>query len=373
MSESGRVGLVLAAFFAASAVSTAYLPLWFTDQGLRADQVGFILGLSALLRVATVPIGGWAADRLGRRDRMMLWAALLATASACALPALGGVAALLAAMALLGTCTSLLPPLTDSLTLALAGQGRLDYGRTRAWGSVAYMGATAGAGLLLARTGTGPVPWVVAGCFGLAALSILRLPRLALPPRATGVAGPLASRAFRLALLATALVQGSHAAYYAFAQLHWRAAGFDDGTIGLLIAEGIVAEIALFVWGRRLIEGLGPARLTALAAAACLVRWAALAFVTDMVALAVLQLLHAATFACQHLSAMLVLRRLPPERASMAQTLLSALGFSLPSAALVWLTGQLYAGWGGLVFLPMAAIGGAALFVAAPLGRAIRV
>ena len=371
MADGARVGVALAAFFAASAVSTAFLPLWFTDHGLRADQVGLILGLSALLRVGTVPLGGWAADRLGR-DRMMLVAALAAAAAACALPGLGSVAALFAATALLGTCTSLLPPLTDSLTLALAGQGRLEYGRTRAWGSAAYMGATAGAGLLLVRTGTGPVPWIVGVAFGLAALFILRLPRVVLPPRTGHVAGPLASRAFRLALLATALVQGSHAAYYAFAQLHWRAAGFDDGTIGLLIAEGIVAEIALFVWGRRLVERLGPAGLTALAAGACLVRWTALALVTDLVTLVVVQTLHAATFACQHLSAMQVLRRMPPERASMAQTVLSALGFSLPSAVLVWVAGQLYAGWGGLVFLPMAAIGGAALFVAAPLGRAMR-
>ncbi len=40
-----------------------------------------------------------------------------------------------------------------------------------------------------------------------------------------------------------------------------------DAVIGLLMAEAIIAEIALFAWGRRLIERLGPAGLTACAAA----------------------------------------------------------------------------------------------------------
>ena len=157
----------------------------------------------------------------------------------------------------------------------------------------------------------------------------------------------LRDRAFVLSLAATALIQGSHAAYYSFAPLHWRAAGLGDTAIGLLIAEGIVAEVALFLWGRRLVARLGAARLTGLAAGACVVRWTSLAFVTDWRALAVLQFLHAGTFAFQHLSTMMVLARLPPGRAGMAQTVMSSIGFSAATGVLVWVTGQVYAGWGG--------------------------
>jgi len=182
--------------------------------------------------------------------------------------------------------------------------------------------------------------------------------------------GTWRSPSFRLALAATALIQGAHAAYYAFATLHWRAAGIPDGVIGLLIAEGIVAEIALFIWGRPLVERLGPARLTALAASASLVRWTATALVTDVPALAAVQLLHAATFACQHLSTMLVLRTLPAQRAGTAQALMSALGFSAPTGLLVWLSGLIYGSAGGLTFLLMAAVGGSALLVTPALARA---
>lgn len=370
LSDSTRIGLLLAAFFAASAVSTAYMPLWFADRGLTAAQIGLVLGASSLLRVVGVPAVGWAADVVGRRRLAILLAASLAAASAGLLPLLSGLAPLMAATALLGMAASLLPALTDTLTLALSAARRLDYGRTRAWGSIAYMMATAAAGVLLTRTGSMAVPVMVAAGYGVAAVLSFRLPDIEPVARRAGpTAGLFQNRGFRLTLLATALIQGSHAAYYSFAPLHWRGAGLGDSAIGLLIAEGIVAEIALFLWGRRLVERLGPARLTAVAAGACLVRWSAMAFVTDWAALALLQLLHAATFACQHLSSMLVLRRLSGERAAMAQTVLAALGFSAPTAALVWLSGQLYAGLGGLVFLVMAGVGGLALLAAPGLSE----
>ena len=170
------------------------------------------------------------------------------------------------------------------------------------------------------------------------------------------------------ALAATALIQGAHAAYYSFAALRWRGAGIPDAVVGLLIAEGIVAEVALFVWGRRLVERIGPGRLTMLAAGASVVRWAALAFVVDPLALAAMQALHAGTFAFQHLSAMQVLGRVGPARAATAQAWLSALGYSMPGAALVWLAGRLYARQPAYAFLAMAAV--AALAV--PVGARLR-
>ena len=371
-SDSSRVGLVLAAIFAASAINSAYLPLWFADHGLSAADIGAVLGAASLLRVVGGPGGGWVADRIGRRRAVLAAAAVLATAAAILLPALHGVGQFLLAAAALGMASALLAPLLDAVTLALAGAGRLDYGRTRAWGSVSYMLATAGGGALLAQGGSGLVPGLLAAGYAGAALFAMRLPDVeAGPRRSGGIRGLFRDRAFVLALVASALIQGSHAAYYSFAALHWRAAGIGDSTIGLLVAEGIVAEIALFVWGRDLVRRLGAARLTAIAAIACIVRWTALAFVTDVPLLALLQPLHAATFAFQHLSTMLVLARIPPQRAGMAQTLMSAIGFSAATASLVWLTGQLYGSWHGLAFLPMAATGAAALLTVRPLMRAM--
>ncbi len=364
--DGQRVGLFLATFFAAGAITTAYLPVWFADQGLTSAEIGQVLGLGSLLRVLTVPGWGWLADAVGRRRAVLFGGAALAAGAAALLPAAQSFLAILLVAAVQGAAASALTPLSDALTLALAAVRRLDYGRTRAYGSVAYMVATALGGVLLGRLGSGMVPWMVAGFYALTPA----LPGVIAPAAAIRLQqGPLFNRGFRLALVAMALVQGAHAAYYGFATLYWRSAGIQDGAIGLLIAEGIVAEIALFIWGRPLVERLGPAGLTAVAAVASVVRWTATAFITDVPALTAVQLLHAGTFACQHLSTMLVLRTMPAHRAGTAQALMSALGFSAPTGLLIWFSGQIYGEAGGLTFLVMAVIGGSALLSVPAMAR----
>lgn len=335
---------------------------------MTAAQIGQVLGLAALLRVGVIPFWGRMADAVGNRRAALAGAGAVAAAAALLLPQAPAAAPLFVAVCVLSVAGAALAPLADAVALPLAGAGRLDYGRTRAWGSVGYMAATAGTGALLGAVGTGAVPPLLAAGYGLAAVLGLLMPEApAMAPAAHERASPFRLPAFRLALLASALIQGAHAAYYSFAALRWREAGIPDGIVGLLIAEGIVAEIALFVWGRRLVERIGPGRLTLLAAGISVLRWTALAFVVDPWALAALQVLHAGTFAFQHLSAMLVLRGIGTARAATAQAWLSALGSSLPSGVLVWLAGQLYARRPSLAFLAMAAVAALALPVGARL------
>ncbi len=115
---------------------------------------------------------------------------------------------------------------------------------------------------------------------------------------------------------------------------------------------------------------MGPAGLTACAAGASVVRWTVTAMGPPLPVLAAVQLVHAATFAMQHLSAMLVLSRfVPAERAATAQALHAALGYGAPTGLMMLLSGWLYARYGGLVFLAMAVMGGSALALVGPLAR----
>jgi MFS transporter, PPP family, 3-phenylpropionic acid transporter len=69
---------------------------------------------------------------------------------------------------------------------------------------------------------------------------------------------------------------------------------------------------------------------------------------------------------------MLVLSRaVPPERAATAQALHSALGMGAPTGLMMLVSGWVYARYGGLVFLIMAGVGGAALPVAFRLRRVL--
>ena len=374
MPVSVRVGLFVGAYFTAMGV-TGFMPLWYADRGLSPAEIGQILGAASFLRVLAGPQWGGVADRLGRRRPVLMGATLAATIMAFAFPLTAGFWPVLLVAAGQGVAASAINPLADSLALSLARQGLMEYGPVRAVGSATFMLATAAAGSLLTAIGSWLVPFLLAIGYGTSALLTPLLPEAEVgPSRARGYGGWELFRmpAFRLAVAATALIQGAHAAYYGFAALLWRSQGLSDQTIGLLIAEGIVVEILLFWRGRRLIERLGPAGLTACAAVASVVRWSVIAFSPGLAVLVLVQLLHAATFAMQHLSSMLILgRAIPPERAATAQALHAALGYGIPAGAAMFVSGLLYARFGGLAFLAMALLGGSALLLVRPLRRVL--
>jgi PPP family 3-phenylpropionic acid transporter len=380
MTAATRVAAFLGAYFAANAIN-AFMPLWFADRGLSASAIGQVLGAAALLRVLAGPGWGSVADWLGRRRPVLFVAAFAAAGLGASYVAASGFLPLLLIAAGQGIASSAINPLADSLALALAREGRIEYGPVRAVGSATFMVVTAVAGWLLNRVGSWLVPWLLAVGYGASAILSVFLPEAVTPPAPPQAGGSRAfaglmlfrNPAFRLVVGCTALIQGAHAAYYGFAALFWRSQGLSDTVIGLLIAEGIIAEILLFARGRRLVERLGPAGLTACAAGASVVRWTVTAMAPPLPVLAAVQLVHAATFAMQHLSAMMVLSRfVPAERAATAQALHSALGYGAPTGVMMLLSGWIYARFGGLVFLAMAVVGGGALVLVRPLAKVTR-
>lgn len=369
-----RVGLFVGAYFTAMGV-TGFMPLWFADRGLSPADIGQILSAASFLRVLAGPQWGGVADRMGRRRPVLTGATLAATVLVLIFPLTSGFWPVLLVAAGQGIAASAINPLADSLALSLARQGLMEYGPVRAVGSATFMLATAAAGSLLTAVGSWLVPFLLAIGYGTSTVLSRLLPEADLgASRARGFGGWELFRnpAFRLAVACTALIQGAHAAYYGFAALLWRSQGLSDQTIGLLLAEGIVVEILLFWRGRRLIERLGPSGLTACAAMASIVRWSAIAFSPGLPMLVAVQLLHAATFAMQHLSSMLLLgRAVPPERAATAQALHAALGYGIPAGVAMFVSGLLYARFGGLAFLASAVLGGSALLLVRPLRRVV--
>jgi PPP family 3-phenylpropionic acid transporter len=372
MTDGARVGAFMGVYFCAMAL-TGFMPLFYADRGIAPEAIGQILGAVTFLRILAGPGWGNVTDRIGRRRPVLLLAGCLATGNAILFNLVDGFWPLLLVAAGQGIAASAINPLVDSLALALAREGRMEYGPVRAIGSATFMVMTAVAGWVLNLVGTWIVPVMVATGYAISTALGRLLPEARTAPAAPRAFAGLAlirNPGFRLTVIGSGLIQGSHAAYYGFAALLWRSQGLSDTVIGLLLAEGIIVEILLFLRGRRVIERLGPAGLTGCAAAAALLRWGVTAAEPGVAVLALVQLLHAGTFAMQHLSAMMTLSRcVPPERAATAQALHGALGYGVPNGLMVLLAGWIYANHGAWAFAAMAVVGGSALALVRPLSR----
>jgi PPP family 3-phenylpropionic acid transporter len=202
--------------------------------------------------------------------------------------------------------------------------------------------------------------WLLIGGMALVVVACAQMPVPALP-RAAGGGAPLRrllrAPPFLLFLLAASLIQCSHAVYYGFSTLHWRAAGIGDATIGALWAVGVIAEVVLFAFSGVIVRKVGVVPLLLAAATAGVARWTLTAVTTELAWLALAQVGHAFTFGATHLAAMhFIHRAVPPAMAATAQSLYSALAMGVVLASVMILAGVLYQGFGGGAFLAMAAM-----------------
>jgi MFS transporter, PPP family, 3-phenylpropionic acid transporter len=267
--------------------------------------------------------------------------------------------AIMVAIALASAFYVPLMPLADAYALrGLTARGR-GYGPVRLWGSAAFIAGTLVGGLLLDLIAPRELIWVVVTALLLNAAAAAALAPLGDHRSGAGAHGASASMLLRnsrflIVAAAAALVQASHAVFYGFSALQWRADGLDGMTIGALWAIGVLAEILLFAVSPRL--ALEPTTLLLAGAAGAVVRWAAMALDPPPVLLLMLQCLHGLSFGATHLGAVgFVARAAPAGLGASAQGYLAVVG-ALVMAGVMGISGELYERWGSGAYWAMAVL-----------------
>jgi PPP family 3-phenylpropionic acid transporter len=357
-----KLGLFYAAYFLFGGIQLPYFPLWLEASGLDPATIGLVIAVPTVVRIVVTPVVGHQADRRRALKAVLVTGAIVGLLAMTAVGLVHGAIAILLAFALAMAALAPMLSLSDAYALTgLATRGRA-YGPVRLWGSVAFIAGNVGAGLLLEWIAPGNLIWLIVGSLALVVAAAVALVPLEAygEPAAAPMQSPWAlvrDPAFLAIALAASMVQGSHALYYGFSTLHWRAEGIDSTVIGLLWGLGVLAEIVLFALSARLPMGLRPTALLAIGGAGAILRWGAMAFDPPAALLPTLQILHAASFGAAHLGAMgFLARAVPRELAATAQGLLAMLG-GIVTASATFLSGLAYAAGGGRAYLIMAAMG----------------
>ena len=221
-------------------------------------------------------------------------------------------------MALASVVSTPVLPLADAYALRGLAERRRAYGPVRLWGSVSFIAANFGGGLVLELAGAGNLIWALVASQVLAAAAALWL--LPLTPERSSSPVPTGRPAkslwrmpvFLCVVAAASLIQSSHAVMHGFGTLQWAARGLEGPAIGMLWGLGVVAEIGLFAVSGRLVPAFGGIAMIALGGLGAFVRWGAMAVDPPTALLPALQCLHALSFGATHLGAMHVLARLAP-------------------------------------------------------------
>jgi PPP family 3-phenylpropionic acid transporter len=366
--------LLYTALYAAFGVASPFWPRFFETRALSPQEIGIVLATGMLTRLLAGPIVGMFADRSGTLRLALAICTALAAASAATLLWAHSFALLLFITVIQAASLAPTTSLADALSVNAArpriGRKEFEYGWIRGSASLAFIFGTLTVGQLISRTDVTPIVWLNLSFLLVAAASTALLPpvvrRSSAPIVGTSLIGELGELIqiprFRMLILVSSLVYGSHAMHDGFAVIWWSAAGIEPSTISILWSEAVAAEVVVFfVIGPALLDRFGARGAAVLAAAAGIVRWSVAGMTTSVLALSIIQPLHGFTFALLHLAAMRMMQALVPPRLAGTGQSMYAFGSGCSTAVLTMLSGILYAKFGGASFLAMAILCAVAL------------
>ena len=335
-----------------------FFPVWLKAVGIEASWIGIITAVPALTRFTILPLVTAFAERRQTTRQAIV---VTAFATALGLTVVGTQhQALPLFLVFAVTCCLWTPtaPLTDAYALRGVVHYGLNYGPLRLWGSAAFVIGALLCGLLIDVIAAERLIWIIAATAALSALASLGLQPIDGPrtsePGHRGAGALLRDGGFLAIIVASALIQGSHAAYYIFASIVWKQAGFGGLTIAMLWSLGVLAEIVLFALSPRF--ALPSAVLVMIGALSAVARWVITAQQPPIAILAVVQLAHGLTFGLTQVGTMGLLIHYVPGRAmARGQGYLAACSGMVASSTSI-LSGIVYARYGQGVYYAMAAM-----------------
>jgi len=381
MNALHRFAVLYALMYAAFGVASPFMPAFFEGRGLAPEQLGILFAAGTAIRLVSGPLGGRLADRTQALRAVLAACQLLAALCAIGLLSAPSFTPLFLTSLLYAAALAPTTALADALALGAAqprnARPTFEYGWIRGIGSAVFVIGTLLSGQVVDSWGLSSIIVFQAALLVAAACAATLIPTPGRQEPVTaaevatepGVMALLSLPLFRRVMLVSALVLGSHAMHDTFAVIRWSGAGITPAMASALWSESVAAEVVVFfLIGPPLLARLRPAGVLAVAAAAGVVRWVAMAASTSVIALALVQPLHGLTFAALHLACMRVIAAIVPERLAATAQAMYALGAGATTALLILASGWLYARLGAQGFLLMALLCAAA----APLTWGLR-
>jgi PPP family 3-phenylpropionic acid transporter len=357
-------------YFFSYGIFLPFWGVWLKGEGIAPETIGILLGAGLVARfLGSLLIAPRVKDPSHLVAALRLLA-LLTLAFAVGFCFGNGWGWLMLVIAGFNLFFSPLVPLTDALAATWQKQIRMDYGRVRLWGSLAFVIGSALTGQLVAVWGHNAILYSLILSVLAMLLGMLLKPSV-MPQGEARTHGGAERSLWALLkegpvwrfLLCVTLLQGAHAGYYSFGSIYWQEAGYSASTIGYLWSLGVVAEIVVFALSHRLFHRWRAQDLLLLSGICALVRWGLLGASTALPLLIVGQLLHCGSFTVCHLAAMRFIASRQGADVIRLQSLYSALAMGGGIAVMTMICGVLFTHLHGHLFWVMALVALPALFL----------
>jgi len=316
----------------ASISAIPYLSAVLGDAGVPDSTIASILLLMPVGRIFGAPLWGWIADRTGTHQLVFRAAVILGAIAGLGFLFADSPPVLAGAVLILAISRAPVFPIADATTVAILGEDRRNYGRIRAAGSVAFILAI-GAGGLLRETWPRAPLWIGGGLLIGTAFVSWGFPALVAPPKRPSMADlrGILTDPVLLPLMGIFALHGmTLSAYDTLFSLHVERLGMASWVTGAAMSVGVLIEVIVLLFGRQLLDRVGPIRLLLIAVSCGVPRWIITGTTFDPWVLIATQGLHGIHFGAFWISGVALFSEKAPEnlRAS-AQALLPASAFGV--------------------------------------------
>lgn len=321
-------------YFALQGLFGPFWSLYLESLSFNTVQISILMALSTLARIVAPMFWGWLADRRGKRRSIMLWTSLVSAASFVMVAWQQSFWGMFIWLAVNHFFWAAALPLAEASTAHLTRSQPGMYSRVRVWGSIGFVCLAASGGYLLDLVTLANLPWLLVGVLFLIVLSCWRVPEVRIEPRKTQ-SSPIwhtVRQPHVFALFACCfLLSFAMGPYYNFYSIGLKEAGYSATMTGLLWSAGVMAEIVVFWQMPRLMGRFSLERLMLASLLVSAVRFALMATLLPVAAIAVLaQLGHAFTFGVHHAAAVgLIHRNFADQHQGRAQGLYTVASFGI--------------------------------------------
>lgn len=360
-----RISAFYLFYFASLGAFVPYWSLYLQSKNFDARAIGELMAIVMATKIIAPYIWGWIADRTGRGMQ------IIRLASVCTVIAFAGVLLnssywwLVIVMTVFSFFWNAQLPQFEVNTINHLEQDSHRYSTIRLWGSLGFVLAVVGMGVLLEQHDISLLPIIVLLFFGLIAASSFLVPAKKSEHHLTrngGIISVLKQPTVLAVMAVCFLAQLSHGAYYTFFSIYLRDHAYSSSTIGSLWALGVGAEIIVFFYMYKLMPRFGARNLLLAALALSALRWYLIGhFVDELAILLFAQTLHAASFGLYHAVSIELFHRLfRGNTQGRGQALYSSISFGAGGALGSYISGLLWDAGGATLIFNLAS--GVALF-----------
>jgi MFS transporter, PPP family, 3-phenylpropionic acid transporter len=353
-------------YFAVVGSLVPYWGVYLKSLGFSSQDVGIITAIILGTRIIAPNFWGWLADHTQQRLRIIRLGSLAASIIFAGILLDQRYWWLVLVVSCYTFFWHAVLPQFEVITLGYLGNNYHRYSQIRLWGSLGFIAAVAGLGVIFDVLAIRFLPLFILTFLILIWLSSLSLKDLS-SKKAEHTQGGFLFLVLQPSiicfLVASFLLQLSHGPYYTFYTLYLvENYGYSSTAAGLLWALGVLAEVGIFLVMHRLLPVFSLRQLLLFSLLMTTCRWLLIGFGAEsLTILLVAQLLHACSFGIAHaVSIELVRKHFQGVHQGQAQAMYSSLSFGAGGAAGALLGGLLW-DYSALVTFGLAA---AAVFVA---------